>query len=72
MDDELTCKQIILNDKLNVSLNILHAKLKQQELEVRMQSNFYQGISEYLNVFSLQQTPTEVYLKKFARIHRII
>ena len=53
MDDELTCKQIILNDKLNVSLNILHAKLKQQELEVRMQSNFYQGISEYLNVFSL-------------------
>ena len=27
MDDEITCKQIILNDKLNVSLNIFSAKL---------------------------------------------
>lgn len=72
MDDEITCKQIIFNDKLNFSLNIFHAKLRQNELDLRVKSNVHHGISEYFNVYSLQQTPTEVFLKKFSLIYKLV
>lgn len=72
MDDKLTAKQILKNNKFFTFLQIARITLDSSMAQFNLTENLQLGLSRLLNVFEVHNTPLKRYLINFERISKFI
>ena len=72
MDDKLTSKQVLRNDLLFVYLQIAHVQITNQNAHHQMQNLVHKGLESLVNVFDVQKTPLDQYLKNYERVNKFV
>ena len=72
MDDKLTSKQVLRNDLLFVYLQIAHVQITKQRAHHQMLDFLHKGLEGLINVFDVQQTPLDHYLKNYERVNKFV